>query len=92
MRTDESFSNFIYEEQTHLEERELSAFVNAVAELFGLAQAGLSERDWLDESDLIDSPPLATSRNWHAVTIAASARLEIDRSCDLGSKFGWSPA
>ena len=56
-------------------EQELSAFVGAVWEMFGPEQARLSTADWLDESDLMDGPPRSTSRDWHAVTIAASARL-----------------
>ena len=75
MDAQESFSSSMYEEQTHLAERELSAFVAAVRELFGPEQARLSERDWLDEAELMDSPPLSTDRNWRSVTIAASARL-----------------
>jgi hypothetical protein len=75
MNEHESFSDLIYEEQTHLAERELSSFVSAVTRLYGPEQATLSAQDWLDESELIDSPPLSTERNWRAVTIAASARL-----------------
>jgi len=75
MNQHESFSDLIYEEQTHLAERELSSFVSAVTRLYGPEQATLSAQDWLDESELIDSPPLSTERNWRAVTIAASARL-----------------
>jgi hypothetical protein len=75
MNEHESFSDLIYEEQPHLAERELSAFVSAVTKLYGPEQARLSARDWLDESELMDSPPLSTERNWRAVTIAASARL-----------------
>jgi len=71
----ESFSTTIYDEQMHLEDRELSAFVRAVTELYGPEQARISVRDWLDESDLMDSPPLSESRDWRSVTIAASARL-----------------
>jgi hypothetical protein len=71
----ESFSNSIYEEQTYLAERELSSFIAGVTELYGPEQARLSEKDWLDESELMDSPPLSTNRRWRAVTIAASARL-----------------
>ena len=56
-------------------ERELSAFIRAVTELFGPEQARLSTEDWLDESELMDRPPQATSRDWRAVTVAASARL-----------------
>jgi hypothetical protein len=61
--------------QMHIAERELSAFIRAVTQLFGSEEARLSAEDWLDESELMDSPPLSTSRNWRAVTIAASARL-----------------
>jgi hypothetical protein len=75
MNEHESFSDSIYEEQTHLAERELSSFIAAVTELYGPEQARLSEKDWLDESELMDSPPVSTSREWRAVTIAASARL-----------------
>jgi hypothetical protein len=71
----EPFSDLIYEEQTQLAERELSSFVAAVTEMYGPEQARLSEKDWLDESESMDSPPISTERNWRAVTIAASARL-----------------
>jgi hypothetical protein len=69
------FSDSIYEEQTYLAERELSAFIGAVTRLYGPVQARLSAEDWLDESELIDSPPRSEERDWRAVTIAASARL-----------------
>jgi hypothetical protein len=70
-----SLSGSIYEEQTYLAERELSSFIPAVTELYGPEQARLSERDWLDELELMDSLPLSADREWRAVTIAASARL-----------------
>jgi len=73
----ESFSNSIYEEQTHLAERELSSFLAAVTKSYGPDQAELSARDWLQESELIDSPPRSEIRDWHSVTIAASARLAL---------------
>lgn len=75
MDTKDEFSDSVYEEQTQLAERELSSFLTAVKELYGPEQAGLAEEDWLDESDLIDSPPLSTERDWRSVTVAASARL-----------------
>ena len=56
-------------------ERELSAFISAVKELLGPEQAQLSAVDWLDELELMDSQHGSTSRDWRAVTIAASARL-----------------
>jgi hypothetical protein len=75
MNEHEAFSDLIYEEQTHRAERELSAFIAAVTELYDPEQARRSAEDWLDESDLADSPPRSEVRNWRAVTIAASARL-----------------
>jgi hypothetical protein len=51
------------------------SFIGAVTELFGPEEARLSAGDWLDESELMDCPPRATSRDWRAVTVAASARL-----------------
>ena len=75
MNEHELFSNSAYEEQTHLAERELSAFIGAVTGLFGPEQARVSTEDWLDESELMDSPPRSEARNWRAVTIAAAARL-----------------
>ncbi len=75
MHEPDPFSDPLYEEQTHLAERELSSFIVAVAKLYGPDQARLSAEDWLEESELIDSPPRSVARNWGAVTIAASARL-----------------
>jgi len=75
MDTSELFSNSVYEEQTHLAEHELSSFIAAVTQSYGPELARLSADDWLDESELIDSPPRSAPRNWRAVTIAASARL-----------------
>jgi len=62
-------------EQMQLAEREFSAFISAVKELFGPEQAQLSAVDWLDVSELMDIQPRLTSRDWRAVTIAAAARL-----------------
>lgn len=75
MNEHELFSDLVYEEQTHLAERELSSFISAVTELYGPEQAMASAKDWLDESDSMDSPPFSTERDWRSVTIAASARL-----------------
>jgi hypothetical protein len=75
VNTKESFPNSTYEDQMHMAERELAAFISAVTESFGPEQARLSAEDWLDESELMDSPPRSTSRDWRAVTVAASARL-----------------
>jgi hypothetical protein len=75
MRTKESFADSICKEQMQMAEREFSAFISAVKELRGPEQARLSAVDWLDESESMDSQPGSTSRDWRAVTIAASARL-----------------
>lgn len=75
MNPKESFSNSICKEQTQMAEREFAAFISAVKELLGPEQAQLSAVDWLDESELVDSQPRSTSRDWGAVTIAATARL-----------------
>jgi len=74
MNTKESFSNSICTEQTQMAERELSAFISAVNQLFGPQQAQISALDWIDELDLMDSQSGFTSRAWRAVTIAASVR------------------
>lgn len=73
------FSNSIYLEQERREADELSAFTRDVAEEFALQQAGISERDWLDECESMDMPPLFAVRNWRAVSIAASVRLAGDQ-------------
>ena len=75
MNMKESFSNSICKQQTQMAEREFSAFISAVNELFGPEQAQLSAVDWLDELELMNSQTGSTNRHWRAVTIAASARL-----------------
>src|SRR5258708_33643157 len=75
LNSQEQFCNSTYADQMHIAERELSAFIGAVTQLFGPEEAKLSAEDWLDESELMDSPPRSTSRDWRAVTVAASARL-----------------
>ncbi len=75
MNSQEQFCNSTCADQMHIAERELSAFIRAVTQLFGPEEAKFSAEDWLDEMEVMDSRPLATSRNWRAVTIAASARL-----------------
>lgn len=71
----ESFWKPTCEDQLKLAERELSAFIRAVTELFGPKQARLSTEDWLDESEFMEWPPPGGSQDWRAVTVAASARL-----------------
>jgi hypothetical protein len=75
MNTEQSFCDSTYENHIHTAERELSAFIGAVTKLFGPEQAECSTEDWLDESGPMDGPPGSTSRDWRAVTVAASARL-----------------
>ena len=66
--------NSIYEEQARLAERELSAFIAAVTELYGPEQARLSGNDWLEELGSAESVSSFTNRHWREITIAASAR------------------
>jgi hypothetical protein len=76
MDNENSLFNSNCKDQIRLAERELSAFVRAVTELFGPEQARLSAEDWLDESELLmECLPRSIWRNWRAVTIAASIRL-----------------
>ena len=75
MNEHESLSNSICNEQMQLAERELSAFIIAVTELFGTEQALASTQDWLDEAEIMDSPPRLTSRDWRSVSVAALSRL-----------------
>jgi|ERR1700693_1019327 len=75
MKSDESFDNATCADQIQLAERELASFIGAVKELFGPEQARLSADAWLEEFELMDSPSRYTSRDWRAVTGAASARL-----------------
>jgi hypothetical protein len=55
-------------------ERELSAFFNAVTELFGSEQAQLSAEDWLHELIKIDGLPVST-REWRLITAKVLTRL-----------------
>jgi hypothetical protein len=55
-------------------ERELSAFFNAVTQLFGSEQAELSAEDWLHELIEIDALP-TSAREWRLITAKASTRI-----------------
>ena len=55
-------------------EQELSAYFNAVTQLFGSEQAELSADDWLQELVEIDGLP-ASTREWRLITAKASTRL-----------------
>ena len=85
MNHSESFSNSLYTDHMRLAEREFSAFIAAITELFGVEHARLSAEDWLDESELMNSQPQSTSRDWRNVTIAASARF-ASRCCNPSSQ------
>jgi len=63
-------------------ERELSAFFNAVTQIFGSEQAELSAESWLQE--LIETDGLPTSaREWRMLTAKVSTRLasRLNASC-----------
>jgi hypothetical protein len=55
-------------------ERELSAFFNAVTQLFGSEQAELSAEDWMQKLIEIDGLP-DSSREWRLITAKVSTRL-----------------
>lgn len=75
MNPHQTFDSATYADQIHLAQCELASFMIAVEECFGAEQARISADDWLDECELMDSPPRCSDRNWRAVTVAASARL-----------------
>lgn len=77
MKQSESFTNSLCTGQISLAERELSAFIAAVAELYGAEEARASAEDWFDESELMDFWPRSTHRDWRTITIAASVRWQI---------------
>jgi hypothetical protein len=56
-------------------ERELTAFMRAVTELYGREQAYISADDWLDELAPIHWPCVSVGRDLRLVTIRAAARL-----------------
>ena len=65
-------------------ERELSAFFNAVTQLFGPEQAELSAKDWLQELTETDDLP-ASARDWRSITAKVSTRLASRVSLSLMS-------
>jgi hypothetical protein len=56
-------------------ERELSAFVTAVRQLFGPEQARQAANNWMEELEQTDWTCEAQPIDWRSVTIAAAARL-----------------
>ena len=55
-------------------ERELSAFFDAVTQVFGSEQAEISAEDWLHEFTHIDGLP-TSAREWRLITAKVSTRL-----------------
>ena len=55
-------------------ERELSAFFNAITQLFGSEEAEISAEDWLQELIAIDGLP-TSAREWRLITAKVLARL-----------------
>jgi hypothetical protein len=56
-------------------ERELEAFVSAVAESYGEDQARLATEDWLLELEMMDVVPEPSSGLWRTLTIVSASRL-----------------
>jgi hypothetical protein len=57
-----------------LAERELSAFFNAVRQLFGAEQAERFAEDWLHELSAIDALP-SSRLEWRSITTKVLSRL-----------------
>ena len=66
------------EQHLALAERELSALVTAVHQLFGAEQASRAADSWIEELERMDWPSEAPVIDWRKVTIAAARRL-VDR-------------
>ena len=58
-----------------LAERELSAFITAVNQLFGAEQASQAGDIWIEELERTDWPSEAPVIDWRKVTIVAAGRL-----------------
>ena len=56
-------------------ERELSAFVTAVNQLFDAEQGREAAKNWIEELERTDWPSGVWVIDWRKVTIAAAARL-----------------
>jgi hypothetical protein len=65
-------------QQLALAERELSAFVTAVHQLFGAEQSWKAGNIWIEELERMDWRSEAPVIDWRKVTIAAAGRL-VDR-------------
>ena len=60
-----------------LAEKELSAFIRAVDQLFGAEQARQSALDWIEELGRMDWPSGESTPDWRRATVSASARLGV---------------
>jgi len=67
------FSYTAYEKESHIAEQEVWTLMHTVSRLLGAKNARRAGGPWLEEADLVDSPPVSTSRTWRSVTVAASA-------------------
>jgi hypothetical protein len=56
-------------------EREMSAFIAAVNQLFDAELGRKAENNWIKELDLMNWPSDASAINWRKLTIAAAFRL-----------------
>ena len=56
-------------------ERELSAFITAVRQLFGPEQARIAADNWMEELEQTDWISVTQAIDWRGVTIAAAYRL-----------------
>jgi hypothetical protein len=84
-------SNHPCPELATMAERELSAFFNAITQLFGSEQAKLSTEDWLQELIEVDGLP-TSAREWRLITLKVSTRLasRVCASC-LSSSLSTEP-
>jgi hypothetical protein len=64
-------------------ERELSAFVAAVDQLFDAEQERMAAKNWIEELERTDWPSGASVIDWRKVTIAAAARLVRRGKCQV---------
>ena len=64
MKTEESLCSSTFEDRIRIAERELSVFAGAVTQNVWSRGGQTFGGGWLDQSELMDSPPLSTSRNW----------------------------
>ena len=59
-------------------EREITAFVTAVSEIFGSAAAVRAAEYWIELAETVSPHALEAGPNWRKLTIMASARLAVD--------------